>query len=405
VALSQKRVLISVNSSWNIYNFRAGLIRGLTGDGYEVIAAAPADEYSPQLQELGCHFVSLPMDGNGQSPRRDALLFVRYVRLLRSRRPDVFLGYTIKPNIFGSLAAHLLGIPVINNVPGLGTVFVRETGVTKLVKALYRFALRPSKTVFFQNAESRDLFTRLKLVRSEQAALLPGSGVDLEKFKPPIEAPESANPSAPVFLLLGRLFQEKGVGEYVEAARLVKERFPQARFQILGFLEGSVQRAISRAQMDAWVSDGSVEYLGSASDVRPAIAAADCIVLPSRYPEGTPHALLEAAAMAKPIVTTDMPGCRNTVDDGVSGFLCAPQDAKDLAAKLGAFLSLDSSARARMGQAGRLKAEREYDERIVVRRYIAAIEHAISKPASSVAGEPRTAGAATAGFAQPGDGQ
>jgi glycosyltransferase involved in cell wall biosynthesis len=393
------RILVSVNASWNIYNFRSGLIRRLIENGNEVIAVAPQDVYSARIEELGCRYIALPMDCNGQSPIRDGLLFLRYWRLLRRERPDVFLGYTIKPNIFGSMAAHLLGIPVINNVPGLGVAFARETWLTKLVKFLYFFALRRSKTVFFQNAESRDLFVRLKLVQPQQALLLPGSGVDLEKFKPLESMPQPGGPAGIVFLLLGRLFWDKGVGEYIEAARIVKRCFPEARFQILGFLDGTAQGAISRSQMDAWVKETVVEYLGSTEDVRPALAAASCAVLPSRYPEGTPRALLEAAAMAKPIVTTDMPGCRDTVDDGVNGFLCAPHDAANLAEKLIAFISLGPDARERMGAASRSKAEREFDERIVLRRYVAAIEQTSddlrSSPVTSLrileAGHPSTA--------------
>jgi glycosyltransferase involved in cell wall biosynthesis len=402
------RVLISINSCWNIYNFRAGLIRELVRNGYEVVAAAPPDDYSSRLEQLGCRYLALPMDGNGQSPIQDILLFFRYLRLLRKVRPDVFLGYTIKPNIFGSVAAHLLGIPVINNIPGLGVAFARETWLTKLVKLLYSFALGPSKTVFFQNAESRDLFIRLKLVRTQQALLLPGSGVDLQKFKPQKNTPQPGGPAETVFLLLGRLFWDKGVGEYVEAARLVKQCFPEARFQILGFLDGAARGAISRSQMDAWVKEGIVEYLGSAEDVRPAIAAANCAVLPSRYPEGTPRALLEAAAMARPIVTTDMPGCRATVDDGVSGFLCMPRNAEDLAEKLIAFLCLAPEARERMGAASRIKAERKYDERIVVRRYVAAIEQAAGGLGSSTAAELRVLEAGDSGavgYAQSRDGK
>jgi glycosyltransferase involved in cell wall biosynthesis len=374
--MSRKRVLISINSSWNIYNFRAGLIQGLRDNGHEVLAAAPPDEYSSRLSQLGCGYIPLRMDSNGQSPIKDGLLLLRYLRLLRRCRPDVFLGYTIKPNIYGSLAAQLLGIPVINNISGLGTAFIRETWLTRLVKLLYAVALRPSKAVFFQNADSLDLFVRLGLARSAQAALLPGSGIDLEKFRPEAALPQACQPSPPVFLLLGRLLWDKGVGDYIEAARLVKRCFPGTRFQILGFLDTANQSAISRSQMDAWVNEGIVEYLGSAEDVRPAIAAAGCVVLPSYYPEGTPRVLLEAAAMGKPLIATDVPGCRDAVSDGVNGFLCVPRDFKDLAEKLIAFLALEPAVRKRMGLASRLKAETGYDERIVISRYLAAIENA-----------------------------
>ncbi len=345
------------------------------------MAAAPADDYSSRLGELGCRYISLPVDNKGSSPIQDALLFLRYLNLFWRLRPDVFLGYTIKPNVYGSLAAHLFGIPVINNVSGLGTAFIRETWLTRVVKLLYRVALRSSRTVFFQNQDDRDLFLRLGLVRREAAALLPGSGINLDKFRPAAQAA----PASQTFLLIGRLIWDKGVREYVEAARLVKRRFPEARFQVLGFLDVENRSAISRSQMNAWVEEGLVEYLGTADDVRPAIAAASCVVLPS-YREGTPRTLLEAAAMGKPIIATDVPGCRNVVDDGVNGFLCAVRDHEDLAGKLAAFLSLDEAQKMQMGLASRVKVEAEFDERIVMSRYLGAIESAI-RPRDASAGK------------------
>lgn len=373
--------MISVNASWNIYNFRSGLVQSLDRNGYDVVAAAPADDYSSRLGELGCRYISLPVDNKGSSPIQDALLFLRYLNLFWRLRPDVFLGYTIKPNVYGSLAAHLFGIPVINNVSGLGTAFIRETWLTRVVKLLYRVALRSSRTVFFQNQDDRDLFLRLGLVRREAAALLPGSGINLDKFRPAAQAA----PASQTFLLIGRLIWDKGVREYVEAARLVKRRFPEARFQVLGFLDVENRSAISRSQMNAWVEEGLVEYLGTADDVRPAIAAASCVVLPS-YREGTPRTLLEAAAMGKPIIATDVPGCRNVVDDGVNGFLCAVRDHEDLAGKLAAFLSLDEAQKMQMGLASRVKVEAEFDERIVMSRYLGAIESAI-RPRDASAGK------------------
>jgi glycosyltransferase involved in cell wall biosynthesis len=371
--MAPKRVMISINASWNIYNFRAGLIRGLQQSGYEVVAAAPLDDYSARLEELGCHHVALPMDSNGSSPLKDGLLFLRYLRLLRRERPDVFLGYTIKPNIYGSLAARLLGIPVINNVSGLGTAFIHDTWLTRLVELLYRLALRSSKTIFFQNTDDRNLFVASKLARLEQTSLVPGSGVDLDKFRPQPSLAPPGSSTSPCFLLIARMLWDKGVGEYVEAARLVKKLVPGARFQLLGFINAGNPMAISRAEIDAWAREGAVEYLGVADDVRGVIEKADCVVLPS-YREGTPRTLLEAAAMGKPLITTDAPGCRNVVDDGVNGFLCTVGDANDLAEKLITFASLNPARRREMGLASRLKAEAEFDERIVVNRYLAALE-------------------------------
>ena len=372
------KILISANTSWNVYNFRAGLIRAFRQQGFEVIAVSPADAYLPQLEDLECRHIALPMDNKGTSPLKDFGLFLRYLRLLRRERPDVFLGYTIKPNVYGSLAARVLRIPVVNNVSGLGTAFIRDDWLTRVVKALYRLALRSSATVFFQNEDDRSLFVDLKLVQPEQTALLPGSGIDLEQFRSGQTA--SAQPEAPCFLLIARLLRDKGVGEFVDAARIVKARFPDARFQLLGFLDAENRTAISKSTVDEWVREGAVDYLGVADDVRPYIAASDCVVLPS-YREGTPRTLLEAAAMGKPLIATDVPGCREVVEHGKNGFLCEVRNPADLAQKLLDFIDLSSDERIRMGQASRVKVEREFDENIVIRLYLQTIERILKATA------------------------
>jgi glycosyltransferase involved in cell wall biosynthesis len=376
------KILISVNTSWNIYNFRAGMIRAFLKQGYEVIAASPTDAYSPHLEDLGCRHLPLPIDNKGTSPLRDLGLFLRYLRLLRRERPDVFLGYTIKPNIYGSLAAHLLRIPVVNNVSGLGTAFIAKSWLTRIVKALYRLAMRSSATVYFQNEDDRNLFVDLKLVQPEQTALLPGSGIDLKQFHP--KQTESPQPGAPCFLLIARLLRDKGVGEFVDAARIVKSHFPDARFQLLGFLDAENRTAISKSIVDEWVQEGVVEYLGVADDVRPYIAASDCAVLPS-YREGTPRTLLEAAAMSKPLITTDVPGCREVVDHGKNGFLCEAQDSADLAQKILDFIDLSDEERIRMGQASRVKVEREFDESFVIQSYLKTIKEILKDKEKRVA--------------------
>lgn len=366
------KVMIVLNTAWNLVNFRTGLIRALVKAGYEVVAVAPSDKYADGLSTLGCRYIHLPMDNNGTHPVRDLLLFCRLFYLLRSERPNVFLGYTVKPNVYGSLAAHAFGIPVINNIAGLGTVFIRGGWLSILVKGLYRLALSRSRKVFFQNNDDRQLFIVSRLVREDVADLLPGSGIDLIKFSP---SPLPAN-SRVRFLLIARMLWDKGVGEFVEAARLLKERGVDADFYLLGVLDLQNPAAISRQQINAWVAEGVVRYLGETENVRLEIAHADCIVLPS-YREGTPRALLEAAAMARPIVTTDAVGCRNVVDDGINGFLCKPKDSSDLADKMLRILSMPHAEREAMGLRGREKVEREFDENIVIRKNLEAIEVAI----------------------------
>lgn len=371
---ANKKVMIALNTTWNLVNFRSGLIRALQSAGYEVVAVAPSDKYADGLVALGCRFVHVFMDSNGTHLGRDFLFLWRVFSILRIEKPDVYLGYTIKPNVYGSLAARTLGIPVINNITGLGAVFIRGGWLSQLVKGLYRLALSRSRKVFFQNDDDRQLFIRGRLVHEGVTDLLPGSGIDLARFSPtPLPS------KAPVrFLLIARMLRDKGVGEFVEAARLLKQRGECAEFCLLGFLDVANPAAISQQQMNAWVAEGAVRYLGMSDNVREEIAQADCVVLPS-YREGTPRALLEAAAMARPIVTTDSVGCRDVVDDGVNGFLCKPKDPFDLADKMGCIVSMTNAEREAMGLRGREKVERQFDEEIVIRKYLQAIDVAISK--------------------------
>lgn len=341
----------------------------MVAEGYEVLAVAPQDKHAPRLAELCCRFIAMPMDNQGTHPIRDGLLLWRFWVLLRRERPAVFLGYTVKPNVYGSLAAHMLSIPVVNNIAGLGAVFIRDNWLTRVVRWLYKLSLSRSATVFFQNEDDRKLFVEAGLVKSSLTDILPGSGINLRQFA---ATPLLQNGTIR-FLLIARMLWDKGVGEYVAAARLLKARHPDAEFCLLGFLDVQNPAAIPRSQMDLWVSEGSVTYLGETDDVRPYITAASCVVLPSFYREGTPRTLLEAAAMARPIVTTDAVGCRDVVDDGVNGYLCRPKDAIDLAERMERIIALSPEERSEMGRRGREKVESEYDENIVIKKYLAAI--------------------------------
>jgi glycosyltransferase involved in cell wall biosynthesis len=377
------KVIIALNSSWNLHNFRSGLIRELVTEGYEVVAVAPDDAYSARLSDLGCRFVALPMDNQGTHPLRDLLLFFRFWLLFHRERPDVLLAYTVKPNVYGSLAAGLLGIPVVNNIAGLGAVFIKGGWLVRLVRGLYRLALRRSAKVFFQNQDDQALFIEAGLVKPEQTDLLPGSGIDLTRFRSDkqLSMPSANNSGRPFrFLLIARMLRDKGVVEYVAAAKKIRARWPNVECGLLGFLDVQNPAAISTKEMDAWVAKGDVRYLGVSDDVRLEIAQADCIVLPS-YREGTPRTLLEAAAMAKPIITTDAVGCREVVDDGVNGYLCQVRDADDLAAKMHAMLGLSVAERAVMGAAGRNKMELQFDEKIVIDKYLHAVGELLGKRA------------------------
>ena len=375
--MSRAKVIIALNTAWNLVNFRAGLIRALIAHGYEVVAVAPPDNYVDRLVLLGCRFLPLPMDNKGTHPGRDLLLLWRFFRLLRRERPAVFLGYTVKPNVYGSLAAHILGIPVVNNIAGLGAVFGKDSWLTRLVRGLYRLALSRSRCVLFQNEDDRRLFVAGGLIRGELTDRIPGSGVDLAHFR---LTPLPAGGPRLRFLLIARMLWDKGVGEYVQAARLIKARFSQVEFCLLGFLDVQNPAAIARSQMDTWVAEGVVNYLGASDDVRREIAEADCVVLPSFYREGVPRSLLEAAAMGRPIITTDAVGCREVLEHGVNGFLCQPQNALDLVQQMERMMALSPEARAQMGRKGREKVEREFAEEIVIRRYLQVIADIVPRP-------------------------
>ena len=366
------KVLIATNTTWNLVNFRSNLIRALLDLGCEVVAVAPPDEYSERLSRIGCRYLPLQMDNSGIHPGRDLLLLWRFYRVFRCERPDVYLGYTIKPNVYGSLAAHALGITVINNIAGLGAVFIRGGWLSLLVRGLYRVSLSQSKKVFFQNEDDRNLFVSGQLVNSAMTDQIPGSGVDLQKFS----LFSFSGRSTIRFLLIARMLWDKGVAEFVEAARILKSRGVDAEFCLIGFLGVKNPAAISRKQMEEWVAEGFVQYLGETDDIRPFIVEADCVVLPS-YREGVPRSLLEAAAMGRPIVTTAVVGCREVVDDGVNGYVCRARDAADLAEKLMRVVALTPEERIAMGLRGRARVETLFDERIVIKKYLETIDEVL----------------------------
>lgn len=370
---AKRRIVISINTAWNVYNFRIGLVKAFIERGYEVVILAPGDDYVPLLEAQGCRCIHLPMDKNGSNPLKDLALCVRYYAALRSLRPSAFLGYTIKPNVYGSIAAHLLGIPVVNNIAGLGSTFIRETLLTKLVRLLYRIALGRSHRVFFQNEDDLKFFTTMGLVKRRAAALVPGSGVNLDNYLP--EPPAADGARSFRFLMVARVLKNKGVEEYVEAGRLLRAAGVRAEFQLLGAIDAGNPNSIAAEKIAEWGHAGLLSYLGKTDDVRPFMANADCVVLPS-YREGVPRALLEAAALARPIIATNVAGCRDAVEDQVNGFLCEAKDAASLAASMRKMAELPPARRAQMGLAGRRKVEAEFDEQLVIHKYLNAIESA-----------------------------
>jgi glycosyltransferase involved in cell wall biosynthesis len=371
------RVAIVLNTSWNIWNFRRGLVKALQAAGHEVLAIAPPDDYSSRLEsELGCRYVPILMENKGTNPLKDAQLTRRFLGVYKRERPDVVLHFTIKPNIYGTLAARLAGVPSINNVSGLGTVFLIENLVSKVARGLYRLAFRFPHKVFFQNNDDRELFIRYGLIRPARTGLVPGSGVDLARFRPQPAAEKAA--AAPfIFLMVARVLYEKGIVEYFAAARQVRAALGpgQVRFQLLGAFDEAGGVGVPRATFEQWLAEGLIDYLGTSDDVAAHLHRADCVVLPS-YREGTPKTLLEAAACGKPLITTDVPGCRETVQNGYNGYLCQVRSAPDLADKLLAVAQLPPARLAAMGAASRQLAETKFDEQLVLREYLQAVADA-----------------------------
>lgn len=344
------------------------LIRALRQAGYEVAVAAPPHEAAKELAAQGIAFYPVKMRATGTRPWSDAGLLWRFYRLLRRTRPAALLGFTVKPNVYGSLAARLCGVRVINNITGLGTAFISSGVLEALVTALYRPALRNSDAVLFHNEDDRRLFVEKGIATAGQARVISGSGVDLARYKP---APLPGTAAGPTFLLIGRLISEKGVREFVEAARMMKAQWPEARFQLLGDLT-SGPRAIRQDEVEGWIAEDGIEYLGSAPDVRPFIAQADCIVLPS-YREGLPRSLLEGAAMARPLVATDAPGCRNLVEPDETGFFCEVRSGRSLAEAMSKIAGLSPGQREEMGKRARQMVEDRYSDERVNEAYLVVL--------------------------------
>lgn len=384
------RIAIVANTSWDLFNSRLNLIQAIIAAGHDVVAVGSSDDYVDKLVAVGISHRSIPLAGASINPFRELCTVWALHKILRENDISLVLTYNPKGNIYGALAAAMNGIPTVANISGLGRVFIRPSPLTWLVKNLYRFALARAAQVFFQNREDLELFVRTGLVSTQKSKQLPGSGVDLARFVPiqqvdyssvlipRVRYSDGASSKGLVFLMAVRLLWDKGVGEYVEAARMVRQKYPASEFRLLGFFDIQNPSAISRPKLEEWVEEGVVSYQGSTDNVIPYLIDADCVVLPS-YREGCPRILLEAAALTKPLITTNVPGCRDTVDDGVTGFLCRQKDPEDLAEKMLRMIEMNRNDFDAMGLSGRKKMIREFDDRIVINHYIHVLDEIIQE--------------------------
>ena len=318
----------------------------------------------------------IDFSSQGQNIFLEMVVLVKYLIFLFRYKPDAYVGFTIKPVIYGGIAARIVRVTTIMTITGLGTIFIRESKLTKLAEVLYRLSIRKANMVFFQNSDDLSIFLDRGLVTEGSTSRVPGSGVDLKRFRVrPMN--NDREPGAVNFLMVSRLIRDKGVLEYVEAAEKIRERFPRTRFVLAGPAEVDNPTAIPRHQVKRWEANGTIEYVGYVDDVESLIEKADCVVLPS-YREGLPRSLLEASAMGRPIIAAATTGCREVVEDGVTGLMCQPGDADDLAAKIEEFIHMPDNIRREMGLKGRTKMEREYDEEIVISRYIDVLSTLLS---------------------------
>jgi len=365
-----KKIAITLNTTWNIYNFRLNLMKKLRSNGYKVIAIAPKDNYVEKLQQEGFEWYDLKLDNNSTNPLKELKTIFNFYQVYKRVNPDIILQYTIKPNIYGSIAGGLLGIPIISNISGLGTVFLNNSLSSKVAKLMYRFSLKIPKKVFFQNRDDRDLFQKNRLVDIKKTDILPGSGIDIEKFAP---VKHMRDDNKIRFLMIARLVKDKGVIEYLKSAEIIKQRYKNVEFLLLGSFYCGNPTSITEYELNKWIYKGVVNYLGVSDNVQEEIAKVDCVVLPS-YREGLSRVLLESASMAKPIITTNTAGCRDVVDDNVNGYLCEVKNHIDLANKMEKMINLDEIERVEMGKRGREKIVQNFDEKIVIDRYLDAIK-------------------------------
>lgn len=357
------RVLILANYDMGLYKFRRELLETLIKE-YEVFFCVPDGEYVERIKTLGCKYVPCGLlDRHGTNPLKELQLLRYYQKLLKDICPDVVLTYTIKPNVYGGMACAKANVPYIANITGLGGAIENPGMLQKTALQLYRIGLKKAQVVFFQNESNLRFFTEHNIFLGK-TELLPGSGVntDYHAFVPYIESAQDL-----VFSTVGRIMRDKGCMELVEAARRVKQKYPEVRFLMIGFFDENCPTELRDA-----IESGVVEHIDTQQDVRPFYAGSHAIIHPS-YHEGMSNALLEAAATGRPVIASNIPGCRETFDEGISGIGFEPQNAEDLVHAIESFIALSHEQRAAMGRAGREKMEREFGRQIVVDAYMREI--------------------------------
>jgi len=371
--LNGRKIAVIENGLFSTYTMREALMLRLMSEGCDVYILTHTNSFVPQVEKMGMKVINV---GSGNlNPIKVSRYIYNLRRALRKIKPDVCLTFSIRPAIWGNLITRELDIPTITNITGIGPLFISKSIVYRIARTMYKKALNRTKKVFFQNYDDMNLFLERKFVKTSVAERIPGSGIDYNKFKPIIL--KEKDPDTFIFLFIGRLIKDKGIFEYINASRTLRKKFPNAVFNVMGpfWTQNLKRNTITHSQLQNWIDEGVIDYLGEKKDVRKFIAEADCIVLPS-YREGTSNTLLEAASMGKPVITTNTTGCREIVTDKVTGFLCRVKDEDDLAEKMEQMILLPADVRNEMGRNARIKIIKEYDKQIVIDAYLKAIRQA-----------------------------
>lgn len=355
------KILILANSASGFYSFRKELLIELVKLGYEVYLSLPFDNRVYDLEKLGVKFIDTPIDRRGTNPITDFKLYLFYRKLIKHLKPKTVLTYTIKPNLYGGLACRFARVKYLTNITGLGSALENEGILQKVTIHMYKSAMKRVSTIFFQNKANRQFFIDNKIALSAKQILIPGSGVNLMQYKPL----DYTTDDIVKFVFISRLLKEKGIEDYIEAAKSVKLKYPNTEFHICGSAEDNYIPYIKQLE-----EDGIIIFHGQVKDVSVIHKNIHCLVHPSYYPEGMSNVLLEACASARPIITTNRPGCGEIVEDKITGYIVKEKSPTDLADKIEFFLNLSHEDKFKMGQEARLKVEKEFDRQIVVDTYL-----------------------------------
>ena len=358
-----KKIILVANSTWNIYNFRLNIIRKLTSQGHQLVVIAPIDEYLEYKENFPevKHVPLKTMGRDSTNPFRDLLLLAELYRKYKWLQPDLILHYTNKPNIYGGLAASFLKIPSVAFVTGLGYSFIHKGFLNFIVRKLYQISGKKHKKIIFENEDDLSLFVKDNIVKEENAISVKGCGVDTSYYIP---FPNGHVKDQITFTFIGRLLYDKGIIEFIDAAKKTKAKYPNSKFEIIGEFDKDNPSNIDREYLSNWVDIGIIDYRGFVKDIRPLLEKSDCVVLPS-YREGMPRTILEGMSMGKAIITSDVPGCRETVVENQNGYIVPVKNSNALADAFEKLINLSYEERKKMGQAGRKMAEEIFDDKLI----------------------------------------